>query len=72
MPWTHDNFDADDGKKFTFAVVSDLTGGERDGVFEVAIQQLSLLRPELILSVGDLIEGESEDHALLSQEWDAG
>lgn len=68
-PWTHNDFDAADGK-FTFAIISDLTGGERDRVFEVAIQQLSLLRPELILSVGDLIEGESEDHALLAQQWD--
>ena len=55
-PWTHENFDnADD--KFTFAIFSDLTGGERERVFEIAVAQLNLFRPELILSVGDLIEG---------------
>ena len=54
-PWTHNRFDnAED--KFTFAIFSDLNGGEREKVFEVAVAQLSLLRPELILSVGDLID----------------
>ena len=54
-PWTHDDFD-DSEDKFTFAIFSDLNGGERERVFEVALAQLALLRPELILSVGDLIE----------------
>ena len=40
-PWAHENFDAADDK-FTFAVFSDLTGGERSGVFEIAVAQLSL------------------------------
>lgn len=70
VPWTHDNFDDEPGK-FTFALFSDLTGGERDGVFEVAVEQLNLLRPELIISVGDLIEGGSEDHGQLNREWDS-
>lgn len=68
-PWTHDDFDAEEGK-FTFAVFSDLNGGERAGVFQVAVEQLSLLRPELILSVGDLIDGGTEDRERLSREWD--
>ena len=49
---------------------SDLTGGEREGVFEVAVAQLNLLRPELILNVGDLIEGGSDDLAELDRQWD--
>ena len=68
-PWSHDNFDDGEGK-FTFAVFSDLNGGERARVFEVAVEQLSLLRPELILSVGDLIDGGTEDRAKLTREWD--
>ncbi|MGD2130388.1 MAG: hypothetical protein PVJ17_13890, partial [Lysobacterales bacterium] len=39
-PWTDAPFDAEDGK-FTFAVVSDLTGGERPRVFDIAIAQLN-------------------------------
>ena len=34
------------------------------------MEQLSLLRPELILSVGDLIEGGTEDETQLVKEWD--
>ena len=30
VPWTHTDFDNEEGK-FTFALFSDLTGGERDG-----------------------------------------
>lgn len=69
-PWTHEDFDADAGK-FTFAVFADLTGGEREGVFEIAVAQLNLLRPELIMNVGDLIEGDSKDEAGLAAEWDS-
>ena len=67
VPWTHSNFD-DEFSKFAFALFSDLTGGEREGVFEVAVEQLRLLRPELIVSVGDLIEGGTMDHEQLARE----
>jgi predicted MPP superfamily phosphohydrolase len=67
-PWTHENFDdADD--KFTFAIFSDLYGGERDRIFNIAMAQLNLLRPELILSIGDLINGGTEDRNQLAKEW---
>ena len=69
-PWSHDRFDeAED--QFTFAIFSDLNGGEREGVFSVAIAQLSLLRPAFIISVGDLIDGGTEDRAQLRREWDS-
>jgi hypothetical protein len=69
-PWTHGNFDDEEGK-FTFALFSDLTGGEREGIFEVAVEQLRLLRPELIVNVGDLIEGGTTDREQLAKEWDS-
>ena len=68
LPWTNEDFDAADDK-FTFAVFSDLTGGERERVFEIAVAQLSLLRPELIINVGDLIEGGTEDLAEIDAQW---
>lgn len=67
-PWTHTNFD-DGVDKFTFAIFSDLTGGERDRIFEVAVAQIKLLRPEFIMNVGDLIEGGSNE-AELNAQWD--
>lgn len=69
-PWNHDVFDdADD--RFMFAIFSDLNGDEREGVFNVAIAQLSLLHPEFIMSVGDLIDGGTEDRDKLKTEWDS-
>ena len=69
-PWTNKPFDAA-ADKFTFAVHSDLTGGERERIFEVAMAQAALLRPEFIIGVGDLIEGGSDDRAQLASEWDS-
>lgn len=68
-PWSSERFDDAPGK-FTFAVFADLTSGERAGVFDIAVAQLSLLRPELILSVGDLINGETDEPAELHAQWE--
>lgn len=67
-PWTHDDFD---NEKFTFAIFSDLSGGERKGIFNVAVAQLNLLRPDMIISVGDLIDGEYADIEELNKQWDS-
>lgn len=69
-PWTNEAFDAADDK-YTFAVFSDLTGGERDRIFEIAVAQLNLLRPELIINVGDLIDGGTEDLGEIDAQWDS-
>jgi len=68
-PWTHLGLQNQPGN-FTFAIVSDLTGGYRDGVFPAAVKRLNLLRPEFVMSVGDLIEGYTDDREQLAREWD--
>lgn len=68
-PWTIEPKPKPDGD-FTFAIISDLTGDERAGIFSVAVEQLKLLRPEFIMSVGDLIEGGTEDTLQLKKEYD--
>jgi len=70
LPWTNENFDSVDDK-FTFAVFSDLTGDEREHVFEIAVAQLALLRPELIINVGDLIEGGTKDLGEIDGQWNS-
>jgi hypothetical protein len=55
---------------FRFAVVTDRTGGHREGVFEGAMPKVNLLQPAFVMSVGDLIEGYTEDTAELGREWD--
>jgi hypothetical protein len=56
--------------EFRFAVVTDRTGEHRDGVFESAMGKLNLVRPEFVVSVGDLIEGYTDDPGVLGREWD--
>ncbi len=61
-------FDDPQGR-FRFVIHSDITGSEREGVFEVAVEQINLLRPEFIISVGDLIAG-TDDRTQVDQAWD--
>jgi hypothetical protein len=69
-PWTGTTPLREAGE-FDFAVVGDRTARHRDGVFEVELPpRLNLVRPEFVVSVGDLIEGYSEDRAQLAREWD--
>lgn len=70
MPWVGENFDQSDGK-FTFGIVTDLNGGEREGIFEIAVEQLNLLRPELIVTVGDLVEGVSSNADSIHSEYNS-
>ncbi len=55
--------------QFQFAIVTDRTGGHRPGIFLKGIQKLNLLQPEFVMSVGDLIEGYTEDQMRLDAEW---
>lgn len=68
-PWTSTRFDDSPGD-FAFAVVTDLQSGYRKGVFDVAAAELGLLHPAFIITVGDLIDGGTEDEAKLNTEWD--
>ena len=67
-PWTHLDFRNASGE-FQFAIVSDLTNGNRTAVFADAVRKLNLLRPEFVMSVGDFIEGYTRDTALIEEEW---
>ena len=68
-PWTNLKLnDAPD--QFQFAVVSDRTGGHRPKVFSRAVQQINLLQPTFVMSVGDLIEGYTQDADKVTTEWD--
>ncbi len=67
-PWTNLRFN-NAPETFHFAVVSDRTGGHRGRVFSQAVEQLNLLQPAFVLSVGDLIEGYTKDKARMAKEW---
>jgi len=67
-PWNSDTFEETEND-FTFGIISDLTGGERPGIFSVAVEQLNQLEPTFVLCVGDLIEGGTKDLDQLTREW---
>lgn len=69
-PWTSETFEATE-EDFTFGIISDLNGGEREGVYATAVEQLNMLDPTFVLSVGDLIDGGTEDTLQLKREWDS-
>lgn len=59
------------GAPLRFAVIGDNTGIARPGVFDAAMTQIGWLKPDFILSVGDLIEGYSDDRATIGRQWEA-
>jgi hypothetical protein len=69
VPWTSLH-PKDDDSDFDFVVVTDRTGEHREGVFREAIKKVNLVRPAFVLSVGDLIEGYTEDPDELRAQWD--
>jgi hypothetical protein len=69
VPWSNLDINSD-ADQFQFAIVTDRTGGHRAGVFMDAINKLNLLQPEFVLSVGDFIEGYTEDLSVLNNQWD--
>lgn len=67
-PWT-DKPTFDDPERFQIAIMTDNTGGHRPGVWMKAVEKLNLMRPTFVMSVGDLIEGYSNDRAQVEAEW---
>lgn len=67
-PWTNLRLN-NNPEEFQFVVVSDRTGGHRAKVFSQAVDQINLLQPEFVVSVGDLIEGYTEKPERLEAEW---
>lgn len=67
-PWT--SLDVrNNPEQFQFAIVADNTGGARPGVFEDAVSKLNLVQPQFVVSVGDLIQGKTEDVQEIERQW---
>ena len=66
--WTHLDF-ANDPENFQFVVITDRTGGHRPGAFPKILEKVNLMQPELVMSVGDYIEGYTDDRATAEAEW---
>lgn len=68
VPWTslQQKLDPD---QFQFIIVSDRTGGMQRGIFKSAIDKINLLQPDFVVSVGDLIDGYTENEDLVENQW---
>ena len=67
-PWS-DKPVLNDPQRFQIAIMTDNTGGHRPGVWMHAVRNLNLLRPEFVMSVGDLIEGYTTDVEVIESQW---
>ena len=55
---------------YRFVVLGDRTGGHVPGVFAGAVEEANQLTPDIVLTVGDYIEGYTTDTTALNKEWD--
>jgi len=69
-PWTNLNFN-NKKSNFQFAILADQTGYIDWNVFKDAIDKVNLLQPEFVMTVGDLIEGNSPKPDVIDKQWDA-
>lgn len=56
---------------FRLAILSDRTGGHTPGIYPRVIEQINLLNPDIVVTVGDQIEGYGEDYDRSAAEWDS-
>lgn len=71
-PWTNLNFNSSDDN-FHFVIAADRTGKHRPGIFAGAIEKINHLQPEFVICVGDLVDGDKDNHKQADQligEWD--
>lgn len=52
-----------------FAVIGDRTGDHQEGVYEDILVEIERLKPEFVMTVGDQIEGYTDDTTRLNAEW---
>jgi len=58
------------GGDYDFAILSDRTGGAVYNMFEKGLETAVSLKPEFIISIGDLVEGYWTDEQEAHEEWD--
>lgn len=70
MPWTAKDF-KNNPENFQFAILGDRGGGANPiGTYEKAIDQLNLLQPEFVMSVGDYVEGYTTVQEEMDEQWE--
>ncbi len=52
-----------------FAVIGDRTGNHQPGVYGEIVNEIELMKPDFVMTVGDMIEGYSDDYEEVQAEW---
>jgi len=52
-----------------FAIIGDRTGDHQDSIYEKIVAEVAKQKPQFVFTVGDQIEGYTEDTTVLNQEW---
>jgi len=52
-----------------FAVIGDRTGGAQPGIYEKIVAEVERLKPDFAITVGDAIEGYTQDTVSLNKQW---
>jgi 3',5'-cyclic AMP phosphodiesterase CpdA len=63
-------FTKTDNQNFRFVIVGDRTGNCVSGVFDEIIDEISVLHPDFVINVGNLIHGYTEDTIAIHTQWD--
>jgi hypothetical protein len=67
-PWS-DKPILNDPNRFHIAIMTDNTGGHRPGIWMKGVERVNWMRPEFVVSVGDLIEGYSTNRDEIEAQW---
>ncbi|MGD9720150.1 MAG: metallophosphoesterase [Pirellulales bacterium] len=67
-PWSEKPI-LNDPSRFHIAIMTDNTGGHRPGIWMKAVERINWMRPEFVVSVGDLIEGYSTNRNEIEEQW---
>jgi 3',5'-cyclic AMP phosphodiesterase CpdA len=52
-----------------FAVIGDRTGGHEPGIYGQIVKEIQRMKPDFVLSVGDMIEGYTDDTVEIKRQW---
>lgn len=52
------------------AVLGDRTGGPDDAEFAASLEAISAMSPDMVVNVGDLVDGYTEDADAIGEQWD--
>lgn len=53
-----------------FAILGDRTGDHQEGIYPAVVAEITRMRPDFVMTVGDMIEGYTSDTAQMQTEWD--